>query len=63
MDFARERSFTNVANPSSRLRDLETSRTRSPLPPERVAAAKARLEQKNAEKRRAQAVGSDKENS
>lgn len=48
--------------PSSRLSSLEGSRTRSTLPPERAAAARARLEQKNAEKKRIQALGVDKEN-
>jgi len=48
--------------PSSRLSSLEGSRTRSTLPPERAAAAKARLEQKNAEKKRLQALSMDKEN-
>jgi hypothetical protein len=35
---------------------------RNPIPPERAAAARARLEQKQAEKRKAQALGADKEN-
>jgi hypothetical protein len=47
---------------SSRLSSMDGSRTRRELPPERAAAAKARLEQKNAEKKRAQAMGRDKEN-
>jgi len=47
---------------SSRLSSLEGSRTRCTLPPERAAAARARLEQKNAEKKRAQAIGTEKEN-
>lgn len=41
---------------------LESSRVRGDLPPERAAAAKARLEKKNAEKKRAQAMAMDKEN-
>jgi hypothetical protein len=41
---------------------MDGSRARRELPPERAAAAKARLEQKNAEKKRAQAMGRDKEN-
>ena len=54
------RRTENVA--SSRLSSMEGSRTRQTLPPERAAAAKARLEQKNAEKKRAQALGVEKEN-
>lgn len=42
--------------------DLESSRPRGDMPPERAAAAKARLEKKNAEKKRAKAWGADKEN-
>lgn len=62
-ELARQRSITTLANvASSRLSSLEGSRTRNPLPPERAAAAKARLEQKNAEKKRAQAMGGGKEN-
>ena len=54
------RRFTNVH--SSRLSSIEGSKARRDLPPDRVAAAKARLEQKNAEKKKAQALESDKEN-
>ena len=62
-ELARQRSITKLANVgSSRLSSLESSRTRTTLPPERAAAAKARLEQKNAEKKRAQTLGTDKEN-
>ncbi|TVY22019.1 hypothetical protein LARI1_G000086 [Lachnellula arida] len=46
---------------SSRLSALEGSRTRGNLPPERAAAARARLEQKNAEKKKSKPEG-DKEN-
>ena len=41
----------------SRLPVAESPRTRKKIPPERAAAAKARLEQKAAEKRRLQATG------
>jgi hypothetical protein len=61
-ELARQRSINAFANASSRLSSLEGSRTRNTLPPERAAAAKARLEQKNAEKKRAQAMGTNKEN-
>jgi hypothetical protein len=64
-ELARQRSITTLANvASSRLSSLEGSRTRVTLPPERAAAAKARLEQKYAEKKRAHAMGSgaEKEN-
>lgn len=47
---------------SSRSSTLDGSKPRVALPPERAAAARARLEQKNAEKKRAQALGGDKEN-
>jgi hypothetical protein len=47
---------------SNRLSSLERSRARSTLPPERAAAAKARLEQKNAEKKRAQVMDVETEN-
>ncbi|KAG0648372.1 hypothetical protein D0Z07_5131 [Hyphodiscus hymeniophilus] len=59
---ARQRSITTLTNASSRLSSLENSRTKSTLPPERAAAAKARLQQKNAEKKRAQGMGIEKEN-
>ena len=50
------------AAPTRRL-SLEASRTtRTALPPERAAAARARLEKKNAEKKRAQALGWEQEN-
>jgi hypothetical protein len=62
-ELARQRSITTLTNlPSSRLSGLEGSRSRNTLPPERAAAAKARLEHKNAEKKRAQALGAEKEN-
>jgi hypothetical protein len=44
---------------SGRLSSLDGSKPRVTLPPERAAAARARLEQKNAEKKRMQALGSD----
>ncbi|TAQ86640.1 hypothetical protein B7494_g5014 [Chlorociboria aeruginascens] len=47
---------------SSRLSNTEKSRIRAALPPERVAAAKARLEQKLAEKKRIKALEADQEN-
>lgn len=47
---------------SSRLSIMEDSRARRDVPPERAAAAKARLEQKNAEKRKAQDASTGKEN-
>ncbi|TVY84181.1 hypothetical protein LSUE1_G000956 [Lachnellula suecica] len=46
---------------SSHFSGSEVSRARSNLPPERAAAARARLEQKNAEKKRAKLEG-EKEN-
>lgn len=51
-----------LSMPSSHLPSLETSRARNPLPPERAAAARARLDQKNAEKKRRRALETDKEN-
>ncbi|PVH78660.1 hypothetical protein DL98DRAFT_516674 [Cadophora sp. DSE1049] len=54
------RQNANIA--SSRVSNLDSSRMRNPIPPERAAAARARLEKKQAEKRRAQALGADKEN-
>ncbi|KAF4636700.1 hypothetical protein G7Y89_g1390 [Cudoniella acicularis] len=47
---------------SSRLSSMDTSRARNTIPPERAAAARARLKQKNAEKKRVQALGAEKEN-
>lgn len=47
---------------SSRLSSMDGSRIRTFIPPERAAAARARLEQKNAEKKKAQAMGREKEN-
>jgi len=47
---------------SSRLSSLDGSKPRVALPPERAAAARARLEQKNAEKKRGKALAGDKEN-
>lgn len=47
---------------STRLPSLEGSRTRTTLPPERAAAARARLEKRNAEKKRLLAQGTGKEN-
>lgn len=47
---------------NSRQVSLESSRIRDALPPARAAAAKARLEQRNADKKRVQALGIDKEN-
>ena len=47
---------------STRLASLRGSRSRTTLPPERAAAAKARLERKNAEKKRAQVLETNKEN-
>ena len=67
-ELARQRSLSELVGrqqanlASGGLSILEGSRTRSTLPPERAAAAKARLEQKNAEKKRAQALGAEKEN-
>jgi hypothetical protein len=51
---------TNVA--SSQLSSTEGSRVRQALTPQRAAAAKARLAQKNAEKKRAQSLRVEKEN-
>jgi hypothetical protein len=39
---------------------LDSSKQRVALPPERAAAARARLEQKNAEKKRAQGLGGER---
>lgn len=47
---------------SSRLSIMEDSRARRDVPPDRVAAARARLEQKNAEKRKVQEANAGKEN-
>jgi hypothetical protein len=68
-NFARQKSHNGLSHhrlanmASSRLSSMESSRARGFIPPERAAAAKARLEQKQAEKRRMQALGADKENS
>jgi hypothetical protein len=59
-NFAGQRQV-NVA--SNQLPTMEGSRSRSTLPPERAAAARARLERKNADKKRAQALGAEKETS
>ncbi|KAG4440243.1 hypothetical protein IFR05_004262 [Cadophora sp. M221] len=66
-ELSRQKSNSNInrqnANmASSRVSNLDSSRMRNPIPPERAAAARARLEQKQAEKRKAQALGADKEN-
>lgn len=67
-ELTRQRSNNNLAArrlanlSSSRSSTLDGSKPRVALPPERAAAARARLEQKNAEKKRAQALGGDKEN-
>ncbi|KAK0116242.1 hypothetical protein ONS95_013267 [Cadophora gregata] len=55
-------SRQNANTASSRLSNLDSSRMRNPIPPERAAAARARLEKKQAEKKRVQALGADKEN-
>ncbi|KUJ11702.1 uncharacterized protein LY89DRAFT_654423 [Mollisia scopiformis] len=44
---------------ASRLPALETTKTKVPIPPERVAAAKARLEAKAAEKKKAAEAGKE----
>jgi hypothetical protein len=54
------RRHANIA--SSRLSSIEGSKARVTLPPERAAAAKARLHQKQLDKKRSQAFGVDKEN-
>jgi hypothetical protein len=51
----------NDKAPSSRVSSM-SSRGRVALPSDRAAAAKARLEQKSAEKKRAQELGEEKEN-
>ncbi|KAH7393394.1 spindle pole body formation-associated protein-domain-containing protein [Cadophora sp. MPI-SDFR-AT-0126] len=67
-ELSRQRSTGNInsrqnANMvSSHVSNLDSSRMRNPIPPERAAAARARLEKKQAEKRRTQALGADKEN-
>ena len=52
----------HIHGPSSRPSSSENSRARVVLPPERAAAAKARLEKRNAEKKKAHAIGAEKEN-
>lgn len=47
---------------SRRMSSLESSRVRGNLPPDRIAAAQARLEQKKAAKSKAQSKNSEKEN-
>ncbi|KAL5319744.1 hypothetical protein ACEPPN_012800 [Leptodophora sp. 'Broadleaf-Isolate-01'] len=66
-ELSRQKSNSNINRQngnmaSSRVSNLDSSRMRNPIPPERAAAARARLEQKQAEKRKAQALGADKEN-
>jgi Cut12 conserved domain len=59
-ELSRQRSHNDIAArrlqnfSSSRVSSLDGSKQRVALPPERAAAARARLEQKNAEKKRAQ---------
>ncbi|EHK97097.1 hypothetical protein M7I_7240 [Glarea lozoyensis 74030] len=52
------RRKTPAGKTSSRLPIVESPRVRKRIPPERAAAAKARLEQKAAEKRKMQLIGS-----
>lgn len=47
---------------STRLPSLSGSRTRSPMPPGRAAAAQDRIAKRMAEKRRARALGTENEN-
>ncbi|KAH7321723.1 spindle pole body formation-associated protein-domain-containing protein [Rhexocercosporidium sp. MPI-PUGE-AT-0058] len=66
-ELSRQKSNGNISRQnanmaSSRVSNLDSSRMRNPIPPERAAAARARLEQKQAEKRKAQSSGADKEN-
>jgi hypothetical protein len=67
-ELSRKRSVHELADrqpantSTSRLSSMDGSKARAPLPPDRAAAARARLEQKNMEKRRAQALGDQKEN-
>jgi hypothetical protein len=49
-------------DPASSMLSSNTSRARRALPPDRFAAAKARIDQKMAEKRRAQSLSDQKEN-
>jgi hypothetical protein len=65
-EFSRQRSSNDLAArrlatlTSSRVSSLDSSKQRVALPPERAAAARARLEQKNAEKKRAQGLGGER---
>jgi len=65
-ELSRQRSNNNLAAhrlanlSSSRVSSLDGSKQRVALPPERAAAARARLEQKNAEKKRGQEVGGER---
>jgi hypothetical protein len=65
-ELSRQRSNNNLtarrlANlSSSGVSSLEGSRQRVALPPDRAAAARARLERKNAEKKRAQDLGGER---
>jgi hypothetical protein len=65
-ELSRQRSNNNLAArrlanlSSSRVSSLDGSKQRVALPPERAAAARARLEQKNAEKKRAQDAGGER---
>lgn len=67
-ELSRQKSNSNLGTrvptnlSSSRGTGSDTSRVRGCIPPERAAAAKARLEQKQAEKKRAKAQSADKEN-
>lgn len=65
-ELSRQRSNNDLAArrlanlSSSRVSSLDGSKQRVALPPERAAAARARLEQKNAEKKRAQGMGGER---
>jgi len=65
-ELSRQRSNNNLAArrlanlSSSGVSSLEGSRHRVALPPDRAAAARARLERKNAEKKRAQDLGGER---
>ena len=65
-ELSRQHSNNNLAArrlanlSSSRVSSLDGSKQRVPLPPDRAAAARARLEQKNAEKKRGQEVAGER---
>jgi hypothetical protein len=65
-ELSRQRSNNDLAArrlatlTSSRVSSLDGSKQRVALPPERAAAARARLERKNAEKKRLEELGGER---